>query len=428
MASKKRSPQSSRTRKNADPPVHWFLRYHVTLWVIVLALTGLAAVVALRLPEQDVVTKTALPQASQTKKTVAPRPTRIPVVKPGQGPSFQYEEETQSLETRVKELDLALIQTLVVYGYDPVGIEHGHVETRHFEGHAYHFQRLKLALPQDMDAFVTSLGTNIDSLVHGGHMRYDARQNQVALFVDQLPTHVIEFDKLANEPARLPTAHEKEGRMVIVVDDLGRSLGAGKRLAGLSFPVTFSVMPHETHTSALADLARQHGQELILHLPMQPESYPQANPGPGALFVDMSPHDIVQTVRGDLAMVPGARGANNHMGSLFTRNEQGMDAVMQVFRDEHLFFLDSMTTAGSCGAEVTSRYHVPYLRRQVFLDNVRDEKAILFQLRKAQSLARKKGTCIAIGHPYPETLDALKAWERMRDPGVQLVRLTDLLP
>jgi hypothetical protein len=62
------------------------------------------------------------------------------------------------------------------------------------------------------------------------------------------------------------------------------------------------------------------------------------------------------------------------------------------------------------------------------LDNVRDEKAILFQLRKAQSLARKKGTCIAIGHPYPETLDALKTWETMRDPGVSLVRLEDLLP
>lgn len=421
MASTKKSPRTSRTRKKTDPPVHWFLRYHVTLWVIVLALTGLAAVVALRLPQQKVVSQPAVPQATANK--VAPRPARIPVIKPR--PSLQYEEETRTLETRVKELDLALIQTLVVYGYDPVGIVHGNVETRYRHGHEYHFQHLELALPRDMDALLASLRKNIHDLVRGGHMRYDARANQVTLLVDDLPTHVIDF----GEPARVPRSPgKKDACMVIVVDDLGRSLDAGKRLVDLSFPVTFSVMPYEPHSPEVAKLAREYGKEIILHLPMQPESYPTANPGPGALFVDMSPRVVTQTVLEDLARIPGVSGANNHMGSRFTRDEQGMEAVMKVFRDRHLFFLDSLTTAGSCGEEVTSRYHVPYLRRHVFLDNVRDEKAILFQLRKAQRLAQKRGTCIAIGHPYPETLDALKTWETMRDPGVSLVRLEDLLP
>jgi hypothetical protein len=249
MASTKKSPRTSRTRKKTDPPVHWFLRYHVTLWVIVLALTGLAAVVALRLPQQKVVSQPAVPQATANK--VAPRPARIPVIKPR--PSLQYEEETRTLETRVKELDLALIQTLVVYGYDPVGIVHGNVETRYRHGHEYHFQHLELALPRDMDALLASLRKNIHDLVRGGHMRYDARANQVTLLVDDLPTHVIDF----GEPARVPRSPgKKDACMVIVVDDLGRSLDAGKRLVDLSFPVTFSVMPYEPHSPEVAKLAR----------------------------------------------------------------------------------------------------------------------------------------------------------------------------
>jgi hypothetical protein len=407
--------------------VHWFLRYHVTLWVIVLALTGLAAVVALRLPTQDQASGPGVPRA-KVKADVRQTP-RIPVVKPHKEPSFQYEEETRTLETRVKELDLALIQTLVVYGYDPAGIEHGNVETRYSQGQVYHFQRLKLALPGDMDGFLASLRSNIRQLVRGGGMHYDASARQIKLMVDHLPTHVLEFASARKPRDVHPGIHEpSRSRMVIVVDDLGRSLGAGRHLADLSFPVTFSVMPHEPHSQALAELARNHGQEVIVHLPMQPESYPRTNPGPGALLVDMSPRVVTKTLLEDLARVPGARGANNHMGSRFTRDKKGMETVMKVFRDRHLFFLDSMTTPDSCGQEVTSTFHVPYLRRHVFLDNVRDEKAILFQLRKAQRLAQKRGTCIAIGHPYPETLDALKTWETMRDPGVSLVRLEDLLP
>jgi hypothetical protein len=216
--------------------------------------------------------------------------------------------------------------------------------------------------------------------------------------------------------------------MVIVMDDLGRSLQAGQRLAELSFPITFSVMPYEPHSKEVAQIARTYNQELILHLPMQPESYPETDPGPGALFVDMRPEQVTQTVIRDLSMVPGVIGVNNHMGSRFTRDRQGMDAAMRALGERRLFFLDSVTTAKSCGGEMTGKYKVPYLRRDIFLDNVRDEQAILFQLRKAQTVARKKGTCIAIGHPYPETLAALETWEDVHDRAVRLVRLRDLLP
>jgi polysaccharide deacetylase 2 family uncharacterized protein YibQ len=43
-------------------------------------------------------------------------------------------------------------------------------------------------------------------------------------------------------------------------------------------------------------------------------------------------------------------------------------------------------------------------------------------------VARKTGTCIAIGHPYPETLAALETWQEIRDHTIRLVRLHDLLP
>ncbi|WP_462323316.1 divergent polysaccharide deacetylase family protein [Desulfoplanes sp.] len=422
MGTKKTSRKKTSRKKNTGSLRHWFLRYHVTLWVIVGALTVLAAFVAVHLPD----TGTDAPSISPGKRV---RHTVHKTVPEKQIPAGrQYEEADVSLETRIKEVDLAIIQTLVLMGYDPSGIEHGRVEIRAHNGHEYHFQRLELASPKDTDAFVLDLKQNIDTLVGGGRLRYDQIDHVVSVTIAGTKTHDIVFAGRDDRPVPVENVPDKGGsRMVIVVDDLGRSETAGKRLAGLTFPVTFSVMPHEPHSRRLADIARRAGREVILHLPMQPESYPETDPGPGALFVNMGREEITRTVTGDLAQVPGVTGANNHMGSRFTQDPDGMDAVLSVFHDRNLFFLDSLTTPKSCAAELSSKCRVPYLRRNVFLDNVRDEKAILFQLRKAQSLAGRTGTCVAIGHPYPETLEALSAWQRMRDPAVRMVRLKDLL-
>ncbi len=439
MAAKKRASSRKASPTKKAPSTHWFLRYHVTLWVVMIAVTILTTLVVLRLPEspssQPVLHKAQKQKEhrSRVRRSVS-RPStthstsHMASSHKRTSPLRSYEEETETLETRIKELDLALVQTLVVHGYDPVGIQHGNVETRKNKGHAYQFQRLELAMPGDVQGFLQALQKNVALLVQGGMASYDQTGKQVALSLDGLTTHIIRFTQgrtSGKQAARLP----REGaRMVIVLDDLGRSLEAGERLAALPFPVTFSVMPYEPHSREVALLATHKGEELILHLPMQPTSYPKADPGPGALFVHMSRQTISEIVTKDIACVPGICGANNHMGSRFTQDEPGMDAALEVLGQHGLFFLDSVTTSRSCGQQMAKKHHVPYLRRDVFLDNVRDIKAIVYQLRKAQALARKKGTCIAIGHPYPETLAALAEWGKVRDPAIRLVCLRDLLP
>jgi polysaccharide deacetylase 2 family uncharacterized protein YibQ len=46
--------------------------------------------------------------------------------------------------------------------------------------------------------------------------------------------------------------------------------------------------------------------------------------------------------------------------------------------------------------------------RDVFLDDERTEAAIFTQLQTAINLARKQGSAVMIGHPYPQTLAVLE--------------------
>jgi uncharacterized protein len=216
--------------------------------------------------------------------------------------------------------------------------------------------------------------------------------------------------------------------MVVVIDDLGDHPVLAKNLTELPFPVTMAILPNRPRTRYVAALAAERGLEVILHQPMQPGTYPRTNPGPGALFTDMDDERVKTQLTENLAQLPNAVGMNNHMGSAFTEDAQGMAAVMSVLKAKSLFFLDSVTSAKSSAPEAAHQAGVPLYRRAVFLDNVRNTRTILGQLKTAERLALKNGRAIAIGHPYTETLDALKAWARERDGRVQLVTLTQLGP
>jgi polysaccharide deacetylase 2 family uncharacterized protein YibQ len=220
----------------------------------------------------------------------------------------------------------------------------------------------------------------------------------------------------------------KGPRMVVVIDDIGDHPVLARNLVDLPFPVTMAILPNRPRTKSIEAMASEHGIEIILHQPMQPGSYPRVNPGPGAVFTDMDADRVKTIVADNLSQVPHAIGINNHMGSTFTSDAAGMDAVMTVLRAKGLFFMDSVTSATSAGAEPARKAGVHYYRRAVFLDNVRNTRAILSQLKTAERHAIKHGRAIAIGHPYGETLEALKLWAKERDSRVAIVTLTELGP
>jgi hypothetical protein len=66
-------------------------------------------------------------------------------------------------------------------------------------------------------------------------------------------------------------------------------------------------------------------------------------------------------------------------------------------------------------------------RRQIFLDNIHSEGKIRLQVEKLVELAKKQGTAIGIGHPHPETLQALTASIPSLAANVQVVGVGDLL-
>lgn len=217
-------------------------------------------------------------------------------------------------------------------------------------------------------------------------------------------------------------AHPK---MVIVIDDIGESLADVRALLSLDFPVTFAIWPHATYAKKAAMLIYSEGKEIILHQPMQAIDA-KTDPGKGALYVGMSTQEIRQILQANLALVPHVIGLNNHMGSRFTQ-DAGIRTVCDVLKERRLFALDSVTHVNTIFYNEAQKKGLPSARRNVFLDAVAGEKNVLFELDRAEGIAKEKGLAIAIGHPFATTISGLQAWSKIRDKSIAIVRLQDIV-
>lgn len=211
-------------------------------------------------------------------------------------------------------------------------------------------------------------------------------------------------------------------RLAIIMDDLGRSLGVAQQLIELDLSVTLSILPGEPLATEVAMLASRSGQEVMIHIPMEPQSYPETNPGRDALLLGQSDKEVRQRVASMIKLVPYASGANNHMGSRYTEYSDGMRSVLAVMREHGLFFIDSRTTAHSVVKREAERAGVPTSVRDVFLDNVADVEAIRVEISRLIKRAKQNGTAVGICHPYPETITALRLeQEQLQDASIELV-------
>lgn len=202
--------------------------------------------------------------------------------------------------------------------------------------------------------------------------------------------------------------------LALVIDDMGQSLNAAETLAALPYPVTLAIWPHAPHAQATADLAAQRRLDVMAHVPMEPLPRPggkRPQPGQGALWTTMQPQQLRAALKDNLSALPSAIGLNNHMGSAFTGNTASCRLLCAWLEGMGLFVLDSLTTPDSHLGPQARTLGMVSATRDVFLDTRRQTPAILEALDHAAAKARAKGYAVAIGHPYDETLRALRTWQ-----------------
>ncbi len=209
---------------------------------------------------------------------------------------------------------------------------------------------------------------------------------------------VLKQDSYKYDPKKRP-------KLAIIIDDVSTQKQKNDIL-NIGYPITMAFLPPtKTHPNS-AKIA----QDLpfyMIHFPMQASSaFKGAEEG--TLHINDSYEKIEARVKQLRAWYPKAKYINNHTGSVFTSNDLAMSRLFKALDKYGFIFVDSKTIANTYGKKYAQKYNIPYIARNVFLDNERNYKAVQKQLIESINIAKKQGYAVAIGHPYDVTIKVLK--------------------
>lgn len=329
-------------------------------------------------------------------------------------PQPAYEEihtRPRPFQDWIARIDQAIYEALYRCGIEEKDVLFTNVGHRHEPGGTWDFTEIQVRLTdentrREVEACLRKCLASMEPEIRWWKDAEPSSSEAVyRVYAKRRYTHRI---RLRIEERSAPVGDKRKPRVAIIVDDLGYDRELARAFAEVDLPLCFSVLPMAPRSEDVACVAETRRRELMLHIPMEPKGYPELNPGPGALLNRMDEGEIRAMVIRHLKELPGATGANNHMGSSFTEHAEQMAVVLEELGREGLFFVDSKTSGHSVAYRLAREMGIRTARRNVFLDNESSEEAIARQLDRLLSIARHQGTAVGIAHPFPGTLDALK--------------------
>lgn len=239
---------------------------------------------------------------------------------------------------------------------------------------------------------------------------------------------VVETKKEEPKYPPLPSPAKKQVNFAILLDDGGNSLELAKEFASIQYPLAIAVLPHLEYTKQTAQIAKKAGKTVFLHFPMAPKSYPNTDPGKGAVLPNMPQLIIDGIVKENFENIGVAvDGFNNHMGSGITEDAVKMQQILLASKKYTNRFVDSRTTADTKAYAECRKAGYKCGENRLFIDNDNSVEAILEKIYEAAEKARDDGSIIAIGHIRPNTLQALKiALPELEKRNYKLVSVTKL--
>ncbi|WP_155992476.1 divergent polysaccharide deacetylase family protein [Fodinicurvata fenggangensis] len=218
--------------------------------------------------------------------------------------------------------------------------------------------------------------------------------------------------------------------IAIVITGLGLSEGATEAaIRQLPAEITLSFSPYARRIDEWIALARSQGHEVLLDLPMEPETFPEDDPGPQAILTELGPQENAERLQWVLSRGSAYLGVAGTEGGGFTAARGAIDPLFERLAQDGLVFLGNPMEGQQAMREAASLAGLPLLFSDRILDQQAASRAVIDAgLTATERTALSEGQAVAVARPYPVSLERLQSWtEQLPERGVQLAPLSALV-
>ncbi|MBD3799428.1 divergent polysaccharide deacetylase family protein [Sulfuricurvum sp.] len=249
---------------------------------------------------------------------------------------------------------------------------------------------------------IKRLKKELEEMLHKEYAEKNGMQEAVKPHHENTPKN--EKSPHPPPPKRAIVSDAKGSKLVIIIDDVSYAHDV-ESLQSIGIPLVMSFLPPNSIHPESAKLARGYKHSMV-HLPLEAVNF--NNEEAMTLRVTDSEETIAKRISTLKQLYPNVRYMNNHTGSKFTADADAMERLIKVMKKEGLIFVDSRTTAKTKAPDVARKLGVRYIGRDVFLDHKDGVGNVKKQIQEAVAIAKRHGSAIAIGHPRPDTIKALR--------------------
>ncbi len=202
-----------------------------------------------------------------------------------------------------------------------------------------------------------------------------------------------------------PFSANGKPKIALIIGRLGQNASLTRQaIESLPGEVTLSFVPYASGLQGWIDLARQHGHEVLIEVPMEPLDYPANDPGPYTLLAAAPAKDTVARLDWILSRATGYFGVSNAFGSRFVNAQAPMETVLSSLRKRGLAFIDDGSAMASQGGLMRASAD------QVLDDQSLSPDAIGAQFLALEQAAKRQGQALGKGSAYPVTVAQARQW------------------
>ena len=212
-------------------------------------------------------------------------------------------------------------------------------------------------------------------------------------------------------------------KIALVIGGLGLNAKATRQaIEQLPPEVTLSFVPYAEGLQGWIDLARANGHEVLLETPMEPNDYPDNDPGPFTLMAGAQPQETLGKLEWVMSRATGYFGLTNYLGSKFVTTKTAMTTFMLGVRQHGLAFVDDGSAVRVSGGGA------PRASADKIIDDQLAGDSIDRQLLALEASALQNGQAMGSGFAYPITLDEVGKWaQALPQRGYQLAPASALM-
>jgi len=227
-----------------------------------------------------------------------------------------------------------------------------------------------------------------------------------------------------------PVPNVQGPKIAIVVMGLGTSAkDTQAAIANLPAGITLGFLPYTDDVQRWVSMARQHGHEVLLEVPMEPFDFPDSDPGPHTLRAGGGEDSNIDRLTWSLTRFTGYAGVTNLLGGRFMSDPNALEPVMTFLSRRGLVFFDSGPAARSAGPTVAKQISAPYVQSAANIDAIQTGMEIDQQLSELEARARLNGSAAGTAFLYPVTVERLTNWAQgLPGRGFVLVPASAIVP